>query len=118
MKKDSDFVGKRLAQRSGLTATGRLSLVGIVATEDRPIPKGAQIVERRDDAPPASTIGHVTSSCFSPHLNKEIGLALIRGGDQRLGKKVYAASPLTGRNVAVEIAHHIFFDPTGERARV
>ncbi len=118
MKKDSDFVGKRLAQRTGLTATGRLSLVGIVATEDRPIPKGAQIVERSDDAPPASTIGHVTSSCFSPHLNKEIGLALIRGGDQRLGKKVYAASPLTGRNVAVEIAHHIFFDPTGERARV
>ena len=30
---------------------------------------------------------------------------------------MYASSPLTGREVPVEVVHHIFLDPQGERVR-
>ena len=117
LKKDVDFIGKRLAQREALVAGGRRRLVGITAANGRPIPKGAQIVEHSTGSVPAGTIGHVTSSCSSPNLEREIGLALIADGDQIHGKILYAASPLNGRTVPVEVVHHIFFDPSGERTR-
>ena len=36
-------------------------------------------------------IGHVTSSYFSPNLDRSIALALIEGGIGRKGETVYAA---------------------------
>ena len=117
MKKDVDFVGKRLAERTALVSAGRKQLVGVVSLNGRPIPKGAQIVEVNDSQPPAKSKGHVTSSCYSPLMDKEIGLALVADGRQVYGKEYYAASPLTGRSVPVEVVHHIFVDPEGERTR-
>ncbi|MDE0309914.1 MAG: sarcosine oxidase subunit alpha family protein [Acidiferrobacterales bacterium] len=117
MKKDEDFVGKRLAEREALVSSGREQLVGVESLSGRPIPKGAQIVAASDTRPPAETRGHVTSSCYSPLLDKEIGLALIADGRQIYGTELYAASPLTGRTVPVKVAHHIFVDPQGERTR-
>lgn len=117
MKKDVEFIGKKLSQRPALTEKGRLRLIGLVSKDNCSIPRGAQIVERSNIAPPADTIGHVTSACFSPHINKEIALGLVKDGDQQFGRVVHATSLLTGRSVPVEIVHHIFFDPAGERAR-
>lgn len=117
MKKDGDFIGKRLAERTALVSAGRKQLAGVVSLNGRPIPKGAQIVEESDARPPAKTKGHVTSSCYSPLMDKEIGLALIADGRQVCGKEYYAASPLTGRSVPVEVVHHVFVDPEGRRTR-
>ncbi len=117
MKQDSDFIGKAMAQRTGLVEKGRQQLVGVIAKNSRPIPKGAQIVAHSDVAPPAETMGHVTATCYSPHLEKEIALALIADGTQLYGSVVHANSPLTGMSVPVEIVHHIMFDPAGERTR-
>jgi len=117
MKKDKDFVGKRLAERSALVADSRKHLVGVRSTNGRPIPKGAQIVEESQIKPQMDTKGHVTSSCHSPNLDQHIGLALIANGRQIQGKVLYAASALSDRIVPVEITHHIFLDPAGERTR-
>ena len=117
MKKDVDFIGRRLAMRSALAANGRKQLVGVQSLDDRPIPRGAQMLERSDETPPADMKGYVTSICYSPHLEKHIGLALVKDGSQLLGKRMHAASPLTGVSVPVEIVHHIFFDPSGARTR-
>ena len=117
MKKDEDFIGKRLAERETLVSSGRQQLVGIVSVNGRPIPRGAQIVEYSNAQGVTDTKGYVTSACYSPHLEKEIGLALIADGLQIQGKQMYAASPLNGRSVPVEVVHHIFYDPSGERAR-
>ena len=117
MKKDEDFIGKRLAERDTLVASGRQQLVGVVSVNGRPIPRGAQIVEYSNAQGVTDTKGHVTSACYSPHLEKEIGLALIADGLQIQGKQMYAASPLNGRSVPVEVVHHIFYDPSGARAR-
>ena len=117
MKKDVDFIGKRMTEREVLVSSGRKHLVGVESVNGRPIPKGAQIVESSDSKPPAQTRGHVTSSCYSPVLDKEIGLALIADGRQVVGKEYYAASPLTGRSVPVKVVHHVFYDLEGELVR-
>ena len=117
MKKDEDFIGKRLAEREALVSSGRQQLVGIISVNGRPIPRGAQIVEYSNAQGVTDTKGYVTSACYSPHLEKEIGLALIADGLQIQGKRMYAASPLNGRSVPVEVVHHIFYDPSGVRAR-
>ena len=117
MRKDLDFIGGRLAQRIGMVEGGRKQLVGLVSKNGRPIPHGAQIVASADNKPPAETMGHVTSACYSPHLEKDIALGLVVDGTQLYGSVVHAASPLTGMSVPVEIVHNVFFDPTGERTR-
>lgn len=117
MKTEGDYVGRRMAERSELVANGRKHLVGIKSMDDSPIPRGAQIVAQTSGGKPTETAGHVTSACFSPHLKQEIGLALIAGGRQIHGKTMYASSPLTGREVPVEVVHPIFIDPQGERVR-
>ena len=117
MKKEGDYVGRRLAERSALVANGRKHLVGVQSLDGKPIPKGAQIIAEKSDGEPTKSSGHVTSTCFSPHVEKEIGLALIADGRQIQGKTMYASSPLTGREVPVEVVHPIFIDPQGERVR-
>ncbi len=117
MKADGDYVGKRLAERSALKAGGRKQLVGVRSIDGSPIPRGAQILLEKSGGKSAESKGHVTSACFSPHLNQEIGLALVADGRQIHGKTMYASSPLTGREVQVEIVHHIFVDPQGEKVR-
>lgn len=117
MKTEGDYVGRRLAERSALVANGRKQLVGIKSIEGSPIPRGAQITPERSQGNPAQSSGYVTSACYSPNLEQEIGLALIADGPQIHGKTMYASSPLTGREVPVEVVHHIFLDPQGERVR-
>ena len=117
MKTEGDYVGRALGHREALNANSRKQLVGLKSVEGRPIPKGAQIVLEKSNHVPGPTCGHVSSRCYSPHLDQEIALAMIRNGRQLMGKVVYAASPLTGREVAVEIVHHVFIDPQGERVR-
>ncbi len=117
MKTEGDYVGRRLAERTALVANGRKQLVGVRSVDGSPIPRGAQILAEKSNGMPSKTSGHVSSACYSPHLNKEIGLAMIVDGRQIYGKTMYASSPLTGREVPVEIVHHIFIDPQGERVR-
>ncbi len=117
MKTEGDYVGRRLAQRSALAGNGRKQLTGIRSIDGSPIPKGAQITAERARGNPAPSSGYVTSSCYSPNLEQEIGLALIADGRQIYGNTMYASSPLTGREVPVEVVHHIFLDPQGERVR-
>ncbi len=117
MKKDVDFVGKRLAMRPALVSSGRKQLVGLISLDGRPIPRGSQILQHDEETLPADMKGHATSVCYSPHLEKNIGLGLLKDGCQLYGKRMYASSPLTGASVPIEIAHHIFFDPSGARTR-
>jgi len=36
-------------------------------------------------------LGHVTSSYFSPNLNRSIALALVKGGRRRVGDRLWAS---------------------------
>ena len=62
-------------------------------------------------------VGHVSSSYFSPSVERSIALALVKGGQQRVGEKVHAALA-DGRFIAATITKPLFYDPAGERQNV
>jgi sarcosine oxidase subunit alpha len=116
-KKKRDFLGKRSLQQPHLSAGGRKQLVGLL-TEDpeRVLPDGAYAVEKVMAKPPMKTIGQVTSSYFSPTLNRSIAMALIENGRARMGETL--AFPLSDAVVKAKVVEPVFFDKKGERQNV
>jgi sarcosine oxidase subunit alpha len=77
------------------------------------LPEGGQIVDTVTPSPPMKMIGHVTSSYYSANLGHSIALALIKGGRQRDGDRVFI--PLEDRTISATITEPRFFDKAGER---
>jgi len=91
----------------------RKQLVGLVT--DNPsevLEEGAQIVANAT-LKPVEMLGHVTSSYYSPNLNKSIALAVVRGGKNMLGQKLYV--PMENKNINVTIVDTVFFDKENVR---
>jgi sarcosine oxidase subunit alpha len=86
----------------------RKQLVGLL-TEDPNIvlEEGAQIVSELNQKP-IEMLGHVTSSYFSPNLNKSIALAVVKDGKNMMGKKLFI--PMENKNIGVTISNTIFYD--------
>ena len=107
-KKKYDFIGKRSLYRSDTMKEDRKQLVGLVT--DNPtevLEEGAQIVANTN-LKPVEMLGHVTSSYYSPNLNKSIALAVVRGGKNMLGQKLFI--PMENKNINVTIVDPVFFD--------
>ena len=116
-KKKEDFIGKRAQARSHLTDPKRERLVGL-ATEDpkRVLPDGAYAVKDPTAATP-EIIGRVTSTYFSPTLDRSIAMALIVDGPERMGDVI--AFPVEGGDVIrAKIVSPVFYDPEGEKQNV
>ena len=110
-----DFLGKRSLSRADMTAPDRKQLVGLL-TEDPAavLPDGAHIVAEHRPGRPMTALGHVTSSYYSPTLDRSIALALLRGGRGRLGDVV--ALPLDDtRAASATVVHPVFYDLDGAR---
>lgn len=116
MAKEDDFVGRRSLERPAMNKS-RKTFVGLVSDNGEAIPRGAQIIADPDAPTPIPMLGHVTSNCYSPNLEKEIGLALILDGDNLKDTLLYASSPLVNKTVPVRVTEPVFIDPEGERAR-
>ena len=58
-------------------------------------------------------LGHVTSSYYSPNLNKSIALAVVRGGKNMMGKKLFI--PMEDKTINVTIVDPVFFDKENKR---
>ena len=78
---------------------------------------GAHFIARDAAAVTENDQGWMTSVCYSPHLETDIGLGFITRGHERIGERVIAADPLRGRACEVEIVSAHFVDPQGERLR-
>jgi len=118
-KKKDDFIGKRAQQRADLTRPDRLQLVGLATENPQDVlPDGAHAVEGpvRYRAP-SRTIGHVTSSYFSPTLGRSIAMALVEGGAGRSGETLSFPLP-GGRTLRARVVDPVFFDPEGARQNV
>jgi len=112
------FIGQRSLNKPALTDPERKQLVGLKSVDGKNrIPRGAQILNNRNEQLPAHMIGEVTSNCYSPNLKEYIGLGIVKRGPERHGDKVWAVSPLTNQYVEVEICSPHMFDPEGERLR-
>ncbi len=113
-KKD-DFLGKRSLSRSDTDRAGRRQLVGVLTDNPEDVlPEGAHLVSEVLDAPPMNTIGHVTSSYYSPNVGRSIALALVEDGIERKGESVNVRL-MDGKVVAAKLSDTVFFDPAGER---
>ena len=116
-KKKTDFIGKRAHQRADLTRSGRKQLVGL-RTEDPEtvLPDGAHAVRRVLEYKPMETIGHVTSTYFSPTLERSIAMGLVNDGLSRRGE--WLDFPVGDRVIRAEIVDPVFYDPKGEKQNV
>ncbi len=93
VKKRGDFIGRRSLARSDTMRADRKQLVGLLSADPQLVlTEGAHIIAAPEEpAPPVKTLGHVTSSYFSPTLGRSIALALIEAGGQRIGETLYAS---------------------------
>jgi len=118
-KKKADFIGKRAMERDFLTAPERKQLVGLETLDPQEVlPDGAHAVEgepRPDGI--ASMIGHVTSTYYSPTLERSIAMALIKGGSDRMGQ-VLRFPVEGGKVIEARVVNPVFLDPEGERQNV
>lgn len=119
--KSKDFLGRRSLTRADTAKSGRKQFVGLLTDDAQYVlPEGGQIVEldaaaRADGTTPM--LGHVTSSYYSPILNRSIALAVVKGGLSRMGERV-AVSLANGRRVAATISSPVFYDTEGVRQHV
>ena len=112
-KKKYDFIGKRSLYRSDTMREDRKQLVGLITDDPNEVlEEGAQIV-RDVKKKPIEMLGHVTSSYFSPNLNKSIALAVVRNGKKLKGNKLYV--PMKNKTINVTVSDFIFYDKENKR---
>ncbi|MEM8812328.1 MAG: sarcosine oxidase subunit alpha family protein [Pseudomonadota bacterium] len=106
--KKGDFIGKRSLLREDTARTDRKQLVGLL-TEDpkKVLVEGAHVIDTPSEpAPPVPMLGWVTSSYFSPNLERSIAMALVERGGARMGETVYVtyggAKPAPARIVETD----------------
>jgi sarcosine oxidase subunit alpha len=116
LSKKKPFIGSAMANREGLADPDRLSLVGVVSLDGRPLNGGAHVtLAQSGPGGLGESIGHLTAVCYSPALQKYVALALLRGGSALHGTRAFVSDPMRGRFGPVEIVSHHFFDPEGSR---
>ena len=112
-KKKYDFIGKRSLYRSDTIREDRKQLVGLLTDDPKEVlEEGAQIVAETKEQP-IEMLGHVTSSYFSPNLNKSIALAVVKNGKKLKGQKMFV--PMENKNIIVTITDTVFFDKENKR---
>jgi sarcosine oxidase subunit alpha len=93
VKMNGDFIGRRSLFRPDNMRADRRELVGLLTDDPNVVlMEGAQVIgSEAESEPPVPMLGHVTSSYFSPNLNRSIAMALVKGGRQRMGEKLWAS---------------------------
>ena len=114
-KKKPDFLGKRSFTRADTARPDRKHLVALLPDDPGTLlPEGTQLVATSPlPAPPVPMLGHVTSSYRSAALGRTFALALVKGGRNRIGDRLYA--PVADRLVPVTVANPVLYDPEGAR---
>lgn len=109
-----DFVGKRSLSRPDMLKTDRKQLVGLLTADPKTVlEEGAQIVLDPNQPLPMKMVGHVTSSYWSETLGRSIALAVIEGGNARIGTTVHI--PMPDGTLTAQVTSTVFFDPDNIR---
>jgi sarcosine oxidase, subunit alpha len=114
-KKKADFIGRRSYARADTARPDRRHLVGLLPEDPEVlVPEGTQLVAcDRLPEPPVPMLGYVTSSYRSAALGRTFALALVSGGRDRIGQRLYA--PIGDALLPVTVTHHVLYDPEGTR---
>ncbi|MER5517379.1 sarcosine oxidase subunit delta family protein [Streptomyces sp. NPDC002763] len=114
-RKKPDFIGKRSHARADTARPDRKHLVALLTDDPGALlPEGTHLVAESElPAPPVPMLGHVTSSYRSAALGRTFALALVKGGRDRIGERLYA--PVGARLLPVTVAGPVLYDPEGAR---
>ncbi|GGA08328.1 sarcosine oxidase subunit alpha family protein [Neptunicoccus cionae] len=118
-KKKEDFLGKRAQQRPHMVDPKRWRLVGL-ETEDPAvvIPDGAYAVDGTTRANGVKNmIGRITSTYYSPTLDRSIAMGLVEDGPERMGDTIMFART-DGTTINAKIVDPVFLDKEGARQNV
>ncbi len=113
-RKQGEFLGKRSLSRTHNTSYGRLEFVGLTPVRDGSVlAAGAHVIGAEHTGAPAPTQGYVTSACYSPNLQRYVGLGLVQDGSRRQGEtvNVYDNGKVQGARISAPAA----WDPKGDR---
>ena len=112
-KKKYDFIGKRSLYRSDTIREDRKQLIGLVTENPKEVlEEGAQIILDASKSP-VEMLGHVTSSYYSPNLEKSIALGVIKGGKNMMGQKLII--PMENKQINVTVTDPVFLDKENKR---
>ena len=78
--------------------------------------EGAQIVADPAQKLPMTMLGHVTSSYWSATLGRSIALALVAGGQERMGQTLHI--PMPDGVIRAKVSEMVFLDQEGSRLHV
>lgn len=117
-KKKDDYLGKRAHSRSHMASDDRWKLVGLETLDGSVLPEGAYaIADGTNDNGQINTQGRVTSTYYSPTLDKGIAMGLVHHGPDRMGE-VISFTNIGGEPVKARIVDPVFYDKDGEKQNV
>ena len=118
-KKKEDFIGKRAQMRSFMKSENRWKLVGLQTVDPSVVlPDGCYAVDGESNSyGHKNMIGRVTSSYFSPTLERSIALALVENGPERMNE-ILDFPNLDGSVTKAAICDPVFFDKEGKNQNV
>ena len=117
-KKKEDYLGKRAHLRSHMADPNRWKLVGLETVDGAVLPDGAYAVGTgKNDNGQRNMIGRVTSSYYSPTLDKGIAMGLVHNGPDRMGE-VLEFPGTDGKTYSARIVDPVFYDKEGEKQNV
>ena len=118
VSRKKDCIGQTMAARPGLSGPEREQLVGLmpVVPEQR-LTAGAHLFVEGVRAVRENSQGYVTSVCWSPTLQTNLGLGFLRNGRARHGEIVDLIDHLRGVATRCTVMAPGFFDKDGERLR-
>ncbi|GAB5467110.1 MAG: sarcosine oxidase subunit alpha family protein [Rhodospirillales bacterium] len=112
--KDLDYVGRRSLFLPEASRPDRRQLVGLeVLDQGGDFANGAHAVQAGAEG--LESIGYVTSSFMSPHLDKPIALGLIAGGRAGVAANRKVEVFHLGQRRPARLVAPCFFDPKGAR---
>ena len=117
IEKKKDFIGKRAHERLYMQDPNRKTLVGLSLKDSiQKIPDGAYALKSGGSSS-EDVLGHITSTYFSPSLDKPIAMALLKNGKSLKGQEVDI--PLgSGNKLRAIVVDPQFYDIEGKRQNV
>ena len=117
-KKKDDYLGKRAQERDHMTDPLRWKFVGLETLDGSVLPDGSYAIGEGDNDNGQRVVqGRVTSTYFSPTLDRGIAMGLVELGPDRLGE-VLEFNRVDGTFVKARIVSPVFYDPEGEKQNV
>ncbi len=111
-QRKDEYVGKRSLVMAVAEDRGRKQLVGLeVGQGETPLPTGAHVIEGTGQG--RRSLGYVTSSYWSPTLQRPVALGLVADGVARMGQSLGVYH--LGAERRLRIAPVAALDPEGKR---